>query len=96
MRRILITILTAGWVVPFWLSGHTALSLLQTEIMPRLAGQNPINSFPHEHFISQNVYTHLLMVGRSYLLLGMASERIRDKEHGREVGLTLTPFLVTD
>jgi hypothetical protein len=53
MRRILIAILSAGWLLPLWLSAFTMFQYLSEEVWPRLAGRQPINSFPFVEFSSQ-------------------------------------------
>jgi hypothetical protein len=47
-------ILITGWVLPFWLSGSTLLEYLRVEITPRLAGVQPLNSFPYIDFSSRS------------------------------------------
>jgi hypothetical protein len=53
MKRILIAILSAGWLLPFWVSASTMFQFLNAEVVPRLAGQQPINSFPFVQFSLQ-------------------------------------------
>jgi hypothetical protein len=53
MKRILIFILSVGWLLPLWVSGFIMFQFLSGEVMPRLAGRNPINSFPFIHFSAQ-------------------------------------------
>lgn len=54
IRRILIAIFSAGWLLPLWLSVDTMFDYLRAEVVPRLFGQNPINSFPFVHFSQQS------------------------------------------
>ena len=61
--RILITLLSIGWVVPLWLTGNTAISLLEAEILPRLHGRDPTNSFPFEHFMLQTFTVTCIWLG---------------------------------
>ena len=56
IRRILIAIFSAGWLLPLWLSVATMFDYLRAEVVPRLFGQNPVNSFPFVQF-SQLFFT---------------------------------------
>jgi hypothetical protein len=53
MKRILIAIFSAGWLLPLWVSASAMFQFLSAEVWPRLAGQQPLNSFPFLHFSSQ-------------------------------------------
>ena len=55
IRRVLITIFSAGWLLPLWLSADTMFDYLGVEVVPRLFGQDPmINSFPFLGFSQQS------------------------------------------
>jgi hypothetical protein len=54
MRRLLIATFTAGWVLPLWVSADTLFDHLRGEVLPRLHGQDPTNSFPFVHFSQQS------------------------------------------
>jgi hypothetical protein len=80
MKRILITLLSVGWLLPFWLTGYTAISLLRGEIMPRLHGRDPTNSFPFEHFMFQTftvtcIWLAAAMAFWAWRLSGLMTER---------------------
>ena len=53
MRRLLIATFTTGWLLPMWLSAHVMFDYLDAEVLPRLHGQHPNNSFPFVHFSEQ-------------------------------------------
>ncbi|MES2706802.1 MAG: hypothetical protein V4726_09395 [Verrucomicrobiota bacterium] len=85
MRRVLISLLSAGWLIPFWFSGATALSFLRLEIMPRLKGHEPVNSFPFEDFIQKTFSAACVWLGAAILfwawrLSGFRKDRARVNE----------------
>ena len=53
MRRLLITLFSAGWLIPFWISAHSMFAFLNAELWPRLRGEHPLNSFPFIQFSEQ-------------------------------------------
>ncbi len=53
MKRILIAIVSAGWLLPLWMSASVMFQFLSAEVLPRLAGQGPINTFPYVQFSEQ-------------------------------------------
>ena len=52
MRRILIIIFTAGWLLHTWLSIGTYFDFINSEAWPRLRGESPLNDFPFIEFSS--------------------------------------------
>lgn len=56
LTKLLLMVLSAGWILPLWLSAHATLDFLRVEVMPRLSGQEPaVNSFPYQLFIAQTL-----------------------------------------
>jgi len=53
MRRILIALFSAGWLVPLWISADSMFTFFNSELWPRLRGGNPLNSFPFIQFSEQ-------------------------------------------
>jgi hypothetical protein len=53
MKRILIAMFSAGWLLPWWASASLMFQWLSAEALPRLAGQQPVNSFPFVRFSAQ-------------------------------------------
>ncbi|MDH3583688.1 MAG: hypothetical protein OER86_05690 [Phycisphaerae bacterium] len=53
VKRFLIVLLSAGWLVPAWLSLYSYFGFLGSEVWPRLRGEIPTNSFPFTHFSLQ-------------------------------------------
>jgi hypothetical protein len=53
MKRIFIAIFSAGWLLPLWVSASVMFQFLSAEVLPRLAGQQPVNSFPFVQFSAQ-------------------------------------------
>ncbi len=45
--RLILALLSAGWVVPLWMGTHLYLEFMSAEVWPRLAGRDPGNSFPY-------------------------------------------------
>ena len=56
MKRILIAIFLAGWLLPLWVSASVLFQFLESEVLPRLAGEQPVNSFPFVEF-SESAFT---------------------------------------
>jgi hypothetical protein len=67
MRRILIAIFSAGWLLPMWVAGSTLLAFLEVEAWPAWRGEQPANSFPHLRFAS-----HAFAVGSAWLAAVLA------------------------
>ena len=44
--RTAVALLSAGWLIPLWLSVQFHLDFLRLELWPRVAVQPVINSFP--------------------------------------------------
>ena len=40
----------AGWLLPLWVSASVLFQFLESEVLPRLAGEQPANSFPFVEF----------------------------------------------
>jgi len=53
MKRILIAVFSAGWLLPLGVSASVMFQFLSAEVLPRLAGQQPVNSFPFVQFSAQ-------------------------------------------
>jgi hypothetical protein len=53
MKRILIAVFSAGWLLPLWVSASVMFQFLSAEVLPRLAGQQPVNSFSFVQFSAQ-------------------------------------------
>ena len=45
--RTAVALLSAGWLIPLWLSVQFHLDFLRLELWPRVAGQPVLNSFPY-------------------------------------------------
>ena len=76
MKNIAITIFSIGWLIPLWLSGNAILNLLRVEIMPRLMGQNPLNSFPFIDFASSTFTIACVWLG---LVIGYWTWRVTSR-----------------
>ena len=46
LRRTLITLFSAGWLLPLWVSVDLLFVYSRADLVPRLLGQHPVNSFP--------------------------------------------------
>lgn len=56
LRRLLIALFSAGWLVPLWISAYSMFAFCNGELWPRLRGEHPLNSFPFIRF-SEQVFT---------------------------------------
>jgi hypothetical protein len=52
LRRLLLAVLSAGWVLPMWLGVETVLQFLAIELWPHLLGKPRGNSFHFPEFAS--------------------------------------------
>ncbi len=62
MNRLVITLFSAGWVVPFWAAAAAYLEFLQAGVWPRLLHEAPLNSFPYIDFCQR-----MLAIGSVWL-----------------------------
>lgn len=44
--QILVSLTTAGWLLPLWLAIRFYLDFMRLELLPIAQGQHPLNSFP--------------------------------------------------
>lgn len=85
IRRTLITIFSAGWLLPLWLSVDTVFGYLQAEVDPRLRGEKPVNSFPFLSF-SEDCFTVALFWSATVVLFWAwrFAESGKTKSHAAE------------
>lgn len=56
MRAFLLSVVSAGWLVPLYAGYHAHARYLELEVFPRLLGQTPpMNSFPFLRFSHEMV-----------------------------------------
>ena len=48
---LIVALISVGWLVPLWLAVSSYLAFWQSEGLPLLHGQNPLNSFPYLAFV---------------------------------------------
>ena len=53
MLRALVAIFSAGWIIPLCVSASSMFTFFSQEVLPRLRGEHPLNSFPFVHFSEQ-------------------------------------------
>ncbi len=85
IKRTLISLFTAGWLIPLWLGVNSWLDFWQFEVWPRLVGGQPMNSFPMLDFSRQCLATAVIWLGLVLLFwswLGSArvSQQKRDPD----------------
>jgi len=59
-RRLFMAGFSTGWIAPLWLSGRSFHQYLTLEMLPRLEGRQPLNSFPFAQF-SLEAFTFALV-----------------------------------
>lgn len=67
LKYLFFIVLSAGWILPLFLSLRSILSWGRAEVGPRLAGESPINSFPFLQFSSD-----MLGISLGWLALAIA------------------------
>lgn len=68
LKRALLCLLSAGWLVPAWLALVSCLDFWQSEIAPALLGKPQLNSFPFLPFARECLTISLLWLGLAILL----------------------------
>lgn len=51
--RLLLALITCGWVLPAWLAVSQFVAYVHVELAPRLSGGDPVNSFPFLPFVQR-------------------------------------------
>jgi hypothetical protein len=60
LLRAFIAIFSAGWLFPLWLSATSMYRFFSVELLPRLDGKHPLNSFPPLQFSEEALVVALL------------------------------------
>ena len=91
LKRLLLVLISAGWVLPFWLAVDFFLQFVQMEAYPRLCGQQPINSFPYLSFISTMSATACLWLAVAIAVWSWRLSRSADVLSGKAASDTALP-----
>lgn len=60
---IVVAIISVGWLIPLWLGVDTYMSFWHAEVLPRLLGESPANSFPYIAFAASCFKVAFLWLG---------------------------------
>jgi hypothetical protein len=60
MLRAFIAIFSAGWLFPLWVSANSIYTFFSAEVLPRLRGEHPLNSFPFLQFSQEALIVALI------------------------------------
>ena len=73
--RVVVALLSAGWLVPMWLGVKTVLDFVHAEAWPLWMGETPANSFPFlgfagDCFLLAFVWLGLVVFGWAWAAFG--------------------------